>query len=371
MTFAALATTGVLLSPAARAQSRVGDSQLQRKLAQPVTLSWHGQMLGPALARLGESQAIPLWIDRRIDVAAPVDLDISGLPLSDALNQVAATRQAAATPFRGVIYFGPAQTASELATLAARVKLSVDRLPADRRRKWLAAAPWSFPRLSQPRQLLEQLAAEPGAKVEHADRIPHDLWAAQELPALAAIDRAVLLLAGFDLTCEIAADGATLLVAPIARPVAIEREYALPAQRRGAFDAVLAESPEAVARWTGAKATVAAREETHERLRSALAGRQPGGAQQSQGRQPGASTSQQAFTLKLDNRPVGAVLDQLAQQLNIELIWADDVSPEARAAATSCDVRNATLDELLVAILHPAGLAFERTDRRVEIRRQE
>lgn len=369
---AVLAMTGILDSSAAEAQPRrFGDSPLQRTLARPVTLSWHGQTLGPALGRLGESQAIPLWIDRRIDVAASLDMDVRGLPLIDALNQVAAAQQGAATPFRGVVYFCPAQTAGELATLAARAKLSVDRLPADRREKWQTAAPWSFPRLSQPRQLLEQLAAAAGARVEHADRVPHDLWAAQELPALAAIDRAVLLLAGFDLTCEIADDGATLRVAPITRPVAIERDYAPPAERRAAFDAVLAENPEAVARWTGDKATVAARVETHDQLRRALAGRLPPSVPRPPEDPPDVSLSRQAFTLKIDNRPVGAVLDQLASQLNLKLAWADSLGPEARTAATSCDVRNATLDELLQALLAPAGLAFERTDRKVEIRRRE
>jgi hypothetical protein len=357
--------------PAAAAQTaRVGATAIQRKLAQRATFSWHGQSLGPALARLRESQAIPLWIDRRIDVAAPLDLEIRDAPLRDALDQLAAPQQAVAAPFDGIVYFGPAATAGELATLAARIKQSVDKLPPDRRKKWLTVAPWSFPRLSQPRELLERLAADVGAKVDRADRVPHDLWAAQELPALTAIDRAVLLLAGFDLACEIADDGATLRVVPIARPVAVERQYAPPPPRRAAFDAVLAAAPDAAVQWNGSRATIAARVEVHDQLRQAIAGRPTPPPAPPAVRQPNGSAARQAFTLKIDNRPLGAVLDQLARQLDVEVVWADEISPEDRAVPTSCDVRNATLDELLTALLKSAGLGFEQTGRQIVILRQ-
>lgn len=369
---AALAATGALLSLPAYAQSsRAGDAPIQQKLAQRATLSWHCQSLGPALARLRESQAIPLWIDRRIDVAAPLELEIRDAPLGDALNQLAAVQQAKAVLFRGIVYFGPASAADELATLAARVKLTIDKLPTERRKKWLTPAPWSFPRLSQPRELVERLAADAGAKVVDADRIPHDLWEGQELPPLSPLDRAVLLLVGFDLTCELAADGGTLRIVPIQRPVTIERRYAPTTPRRAAFDAAVAAAPDAVVQWNGLQATVSAREEVHEQLRNALAGRPALSAQSSTKTSPPQKpSSRQAFTLKIDNRPVGAVLDQLAQKLNVEIVWADAVSPEARAATTSCDVRNATLDELLTALLKPAGLAFERTEGKIEIRLQ-
>jgi hypothetical protein len=313
--------------PAAGQTGPFGDVALRRLLARPVTLSWHGQTLGPALERLAASQELPLWIDRRIDRSAPLEMDARGVPLSDALNQVAATQQAAATTFRGVVYFGPAPTAGELATLAERARLSVAKAPVDRRQKWLASAPWSFSRLSQPRQLLEQLAAETGAKIASAEAVPHDLWAAQELPPMAAIDRAVLLLAGFDLTCEVADDGAELRIVPIPTPVAGNVR--------------------------------------------ALASGVPPTTPPSRERRPVDQLSRAAFTLKLDNRPVSAVLDQLAGQLNLELAWAENLSAEARKVMTTCDVRNVTLDELLAAVLNPAGLTFQRTDRTVEIRRQD
>jgi hypothetical protein len=372
MMLAALAAIGIANPLPAWAQNqRTREAQVERKLVQRAVFSWRGQSLGSALIRLSETQAIPLWIDRRIDVAAPLDLEIRDATVGEALNRIAAPQQAAATPFRGIVYFGPATTGGELATLAARLKLSVGKLPAEHRQKWLTAAPWSFPRLSQPRELLDQLAAGVGAKVVGAEQIPHDLWGAQELPTLSAIDRVVLLLAGFDLTGEIADDGAVLRVVPIERPVAVERHYAPPPPRRAAFDAALAAVPDAVVQWNGPRATIAARVEVHNQLQLALVGRLPRPTAPPTVRPPADSVARQAYTLKIENRPLAAVLDQLARQANVEVVWAEDISAEARAAPTSCDVRNATLDELLTALVKPAGLTFKRTDRRVEVRRQE
>jgi hypothetical protein len=63
-------------------------------------------------------------------------------------------------------------------------------------------------------------------------------------------------------------------------------------------------------------------------------------------------------------------LEQLAGQLQLELTW-NKASLRAkklsRETLVSCDVTGTDLDGLLRGILEPAGLAFTREGRRVEI----
>jgi hypothetical protein len=158
-------------------------------------------------------------------------------------------------------------------------------------------------------------------------QVPHDLWPEHKLPPMSALDRAVLLLSGFDLTCQISADGSKLRVVPIKRPLK-------------------------------------------------TSGLAPPTASRAKPPRPRAATTKtlQRFTLKIENQPAGRVIDQLARQLQLEVTWdaALQQNPTlGREANVSCDVREADLDALLTAVLSPAGLAFERDGKRVSIRRGE
>jgi type II secretory pathway component HofQ len=89
----------------------------------------------------------------------------------------------------------------------------------------------------------------------------------------------------------------------------------------------------------------------------------------SEPRRPGGkSTAAQAqrFTLKIENQPVGRVLDQLARQLNLNVVWSTN-PPAGQQALISCDVRQVDLDGLLEAILEPAGLTSRREGQTVTI----
>jgi len=322
-----LVATACLPSTLLLAQARsAAEQQLERRLGQKVTVNWQGQQLGAALERLAEAQRIAVWLDRRVDRSAPIEFTADERPLGDVLAGVARPLRCAATTFHGVLYFGPEQSAGELLTLSTAARESLAKAPANVRSRWLKLESWSFPRLSEPRQLVASLAKSMGVTLHEDERIPHDLWPARELPPMAAIDRLVLVLAGFDLTCEISADGRQLLITSIKRPVHV----------RGAA----AQRP-AIAKQRAASNT---------------------------------ATGERRFTLKVENQPLGRVLDQLAYQLKLQIEWDDSLqqNPAAgREAVVSCDVRQVDLDGLLEALLAPSGLAFERDGQRVKIRRAE
>jgi hypothetical protein len=311
-----------------RAQSRsAATQQLEQRLAARVSVAWEGQQLVAALQRLADSQRLPLWIDRRVDPNAPIELTVNDRPLRDVLNSVAAPHGWAATPYHGVLYFGPKQTADELLTLSALARQSIAKAPPDMRSRWLKPQAWAIARLSEPRELLKQLARSAGATVVDDREVPHDLWPERNLPPMSALDRAVLLLSGFDLTCQISADSRKLRVVPIKRPLKL-----------------IGPAPPTASRTR------------QPRPRSA------------------ATRTVQRFTLKIENQPAGRVLDQLARQVQLEVEWdaALQQTPAlGREANVSCDVHEADLDELLTAVLTPAGLAFEREEKKVSIRRSD
>jgi len=351
------------------------QSKTTRQLAKPVSITWQEVPLSTALERLAQTQSLAVWQDRRVDPDVPITLTAADQPLSEVFAALAQQSGAAIAPFAGVVYIGPQQTADELATLAALARQSLAKAPAAARTKWLKPQAWNLPRLSEPRRLLSELAAAADANVQNEELVPHDLWPARKLPALAAIDRAVLLLAGFDLTCRLSPDGSQLEVTPIDRPVAIAQEYRVPQARSTAFNAAVAELSGATSTGEGTRLTITARIEDHERLRSVLSGRPTGAvaavaAMRAAGEKAtGGSLEDRRFTLTIENKPLAPVLDQLATQLNLQLEWDAAISDADRNALASCQVAKTDLDGLLKSLLEPAGLTFNRQESRVSIKR--
>ncbi|WP_428306161.1 hypothetical protein [Lacipirellula sp.] len=359
--------------------ARSGAGRTTQQLAQPVSLTWQEVPLATALDRLAATQSIAVWLDRRIDPSMPINLTVADQSVADVLKELGEQVSAVAIPFAGVVYIGPQQTADELTTLAELAREPLAKAPAALRNAWLKPQPSSYARLSRPRELLTQLAKDASATAIDLEQIPHDLWPARELPAMAAIDRAVLLLAGFDLTCRLSADGRQLAVVPIERPVVVSREYRVVPSRAAAFQEVLSQMPSAAASGEKSRPIVVARSEEHDQLRAALAGRssvagassaaaprrlvKPSGAD---------SLASRRFTLTIENKPLAPVLAQLASQLNLQINWDAAIpdTAEGRNTLVSCQVDRANLDDLLNALLAPAGFAYERQEASISIRRQ-
>lgn len=290
--------------------------------AQRITATWQGQHLATALERIAGTAHAALWIDRRVDPRQEVDAQLTNVSVEQALTELAAQHDLGFAQWEGVFYVGPKRTARALTTLSQQARAALRHVPPAQGKRWLQAESWSWPRLSQPRALLADLVREAHARLVDGELVPHDLWPARELPPLALVDRVVLVLAGFDLTCEISPDGKTCRVVPIQYP------------RQIAGDGSPSRAP-------------------------------------SEAPPPSGAHTRKQFSLRLKNQPVGRVLEQLAQQLRLEVTW-NEASLRARKVSretlVSCDVAEADLDGLLRGILEPAGMTFTRQGRRVEIR---
>jgi hypothetical protein len=147
--------------------------------------------------------------------------------------------------------------------------------------------------------------------------------------------------------------------------VAIHRRYRLPENLADPETVLKQQLPTIAARIEGGVAVVDARLEDHERLAEWLRGL---------GRGPdntrATTRTKQLYTLRVQEKPVDAVLRELDQRLN----WNIEIDEASiRAAGRSLDARvsfsveDAEQDELLEALLKPAGLDFRRDGERLRI----
>ncbi|MAT68824.1 MAG: hypothetical protein CMJ58_04810 [Planctomycetaceae bacterium] len=338
--------------------------------------TWQDQTLDVAVERLATAGRTPAWIDRRVNRQQLVSISLSETTVAGAFQQVASSSGYEATPWRGLVIVAPVGAADELATLTEIGRERLRELPVAVRNAWLQPAVSSWPRLAEPRSLLLAWLGPLGLADSTAARVPHDLLPAGKLPSLAPLDRATLVLAGFDLKLQIDSAGRPS-IEPIERPVRLTRAYRLRPRTTAAFDAVLADLVQA-----GAAAVVNPEEPQTQPANGVLVSASVGGHEQlaavlspmprtDTGSASGDSSdrgrprrnsrrSEQRFTLKLTAQPLGAVLDQLAKQLGMQIAWNGGADPaEHRRQRVSCDVKDASVEQLLAAIAKDAGLTCE------------
>jgi hypothetical protein len=281
------------------------------------SIHWVQLPLGEAIARLESTAGAELFLDRRVDPNRPVDLSLADASTDEIVAALANVCGLGYARCGQLYYLGPTHVAARINTLAAMRRRDVAALSAKQRQSLLERRRIVWPRLTQPRDLVVRLMDEHGWPVEHGGRIPLDLWPAGELPPLALADQLTLLLAGFDRTYRILADQQAIEI------VAVDWKQVRPAAQAAA----------------SAKRTA-----------------------------PPAAGDRRLFTLRVENQPVGEVLTQLAQRLG----WKLTVDEAAiRAAGRSLDQRvsfaiaNAGEEELLEALLAPAGLKAVRNGKEI------
>jgi hypothetical protein len=330
-----------------------------------VTIEWKRVPLQNALGRLKEEFDEPVFVDRRVDPTQRVSLEIEGAILGQVLRRISATASLGYSKLSPIHYLGPPEAAEQLRTVAAAREADISRLPARLRTALEVKKPMSWPRLTEPRQLITEVVARRGWRIGGAERIPHDLWPAGELPPMSLPKQLTLLLIGFDLNFAIKPAERTLEIMPL-EPVTIRREYRLPSRSAAAIEPlrqVLAESKSH--RLDSTNLIVDARIEQHEQLAELLSSR---AVEARAGRV--ARQTRQLYTLRVQEQPVGTVLNELAARIG----WSMDVDSEAiRAAGLSLErrvsfsVENSGEDELLEAVLLPAGLNYVREGERLRI----
>jgi hypothetical protein len=336
-------------------QARSADD-IAQNLDRPVSVTWQGQELGAVLERLATTQGISFWIDRRIDPQQPVNARHSNATLRDVLDQVASDHALGWSVLDDIIYIGPVESANELATLAAKVRQSLNSVPADYRNRWLTDESKAWSRHSNPRTLLEQWFTEVDIILSNPQVLAHDLWDAHSLTSVSLADRVTLMLIGFDMTLEISPNGRSCQIVPIERPVLITETYNAGSRARQVLTA-FKDNKDVEIENTGRQLTITGQWEDQQRVAEIITGSRTAKRRQNVPKKD----SEQRFSLKLENQPVGKVIDQLAGQLGLKVTWNRKLlatHPGIQQKLVSCEVSNGDLNNLLQSVLTPAGLSY-------------
>jgi hypothetical protein len=348
----------------------VTGSALEARLAEPVGADWSGWTLRDALTGLARAKHVAVYLDRRVDPDQKLQMSLKDVPLEDVFRQVAESRQLGFSRFGPVIYLGPPRFTDRLRTLAALRLEDVRKLPADVGQKFVRAQRLGWNALAEPRGLLVNLAKENGVEIAGLEQVPHDLWAAADLPPLSLVDRLTLLAGQFDLTFQIDPEGKLVALKPMPEKVSIVRSYPGGRQAEQLAERWATLAPEARIERSGNRIVVEGLVEDHERIAGAgrpvtrPTGRLPTKPAVSDG------LDTKRFTVREASGPLNGVLDELARRLNLDLKIDRQALDEAGISLqqnVTFSAEDATLDQLLDKVLKPVRCTFRREGTVVEI----
>jgi hypothetical protein len=354
--------------PLLLAQRTVRSSQ------QTASIHWGQVPLRDAVARASGVFGEAILVDRRIDPTRRVTLHVDSVTLDELLQSLAASHALGTSRLGQLRYLGPSSAAAQLRTVAVVRGDEVSTLPTALAASLERAERLTWPRLTDPRKLISSVAIQRGWRIARAERIPHDLWPAGSLPPLSATEQLTALLIGFHLTFKVNAITRTLEIVSL-EPVSIERRYSLVGRQRNKVALLQRELPPGVVRVAGNSVVVEGRVEEHERVYELLEGVSKSLSQSLTGTgrgdlQPPVQSTKQVYTLRVEEQPVGVILRQLAERLQ----WTIEIDNAAiEAAGLSLEMRisfaveKCSQEELLEAVLQPAGLDFRTDGDRIRI----
>jgi hypothetical protein len=330
---AAMATTALAGSGVAAEKTALATGYaLRQKLAEPTNLLWSEMPLRQAVNELSQTFRVAILLDRRVDPGLKLNLTRRGDSLGATLQAIANDQGLGFTVFGNVVYLGPKDAVERLQGLANLADRQVRHLPPAMKLKFHKLQKLAWNDLASPRDLLAAMAKENGLTIANPDAIPHDLWAAAELPPLSLPDRLTLIASQFDLAVQLANDGRRIELTALPDNIPTIRD-----DRRNYSTAA---SPTKRPRATTAAAP-------QKPLETVGIGR-----------------------IVIERKPLDAVLNELARRFELEL----KIDREAIDAAgidfhqnISVHQENTTVDRLLGTMLEQAKLAFRRHGRTIEI----
>lgn len=340
-------------------------AQLERKIG----VDWGGTKgiaFRKAMASLARSQKVAILLDRRVDPDQKIELSLDDVSLDAALKTIAGKKDLGVALVGSTICLGPKGTAERLRTLAALRKEEALKLPSAARSRILQSRPMHWDDLATPRDLLAGLASETHLKIDGTERIPHDLWGAADLPPANFIDRLTLIAGQFDLTFDFTDDGATARLVDMPDAPTIEHSYplrgGLAARGKEIEKKLVASLPAAKVEVTGDKLVVRGRAEDQDFVDTYLSGRPA--------KQTTVGGEKKVYQLKIV-MAVGPLIRTLGKKMDLEVRIDEEAIKAAGlslATEVQVNVKDVTADELLKAVLAPAGLAFERRGNAINIR---
>ncbi|MFV1964014.1 MAG: hypothetical protein ACC628_01230 [Pirellulaceae bacterium] len=358
LTLLALLVPGGRICAGQDATAWLADRKFERQLDAEAGITLYENPVRDAIASLSRTQRICIWLDRRLDPGFEPDFTSHGTSLNVLLQRLAARLHGGVGYMKSVVYLGPVATARKLPTLVAIRTDEAKALPEEVQPAFLQRRVSHWDDLAVPRQIIEALARESRLSVVGVEHVSHDLWPAVDLPPLTFVERLSLVLAGFDLTFEIARDGSAVRIVPMPDTTVLVRTYAL----RGNVDRIVgglaSRFPQARLQRTGPRLQVAGSYEDHRLIARLLRGEKV--------QRVAVVGGEKRYSLKFENQPIGVLLTTLARQLELELVVDPRVNPLLHKRV-KVQVTEVPLQQLLETALDGSGIQFQLQEKKLSL----
>jgi len=326
----------------------LSGAQFDAKLQSPITSTWN-QPLRDVVQSLRDNFSICIFTDRRIDPEQVIELQVEDLSLEQTLRRLALTANADLSFVRNVVYLGPSDSTSLLATVAAIQSQNLKSYYMTAQPNLFKPSKITWKRPANPRNILQEDAAKLGLKITNPESIPFDQWDTGQLAALPFAYRTTILLAGFSKTFQLTNESTFIIIdypqQATYRTVVKQKVSSQNAnQLRKQFPTLEINSSDS-------GLTVAGRwEEVHQLERLLSNGK-------TKTTKP-ATIGMKVYTLTVENQPVQAIIQAIAQQEKLTV----QVSAKAQELWTkrvSLEAIKLSLSQLLTDVTTKAMLKFE------------
>lgn len=342
----------------AQSDYRVG-AEFEERLADPGLASLSGLAFKKMLQQVEQSYGLACFRDRRIDPERTVELSESRGSVRDLLDNIGDSVGCRVSYTGRVVYFGPEIQTRLLRSLIAKRELDLKRVFRNRPgRSWTQSRDFSWPLLSEPRNLVLTLAETLGVTVNNPELIGHDVWAEGVIPDATAVEIFSILLLGFDLTFELAKDGKALTFVPLPKTTELLQSEVYNLKTGEDPEDWQRIAPAAEISIRGRRVTVKGLVEDHEAIRDLRSGKRQLDVSDSIVLLP---LSKRLFTLTLKDVPASAVITEL-QKSGIYFVWDQRAFQNAKIdfnTHVEISVQEVKADEFFLALLGPLGIEFD------------
>ncbi len=341
------------------------EADLDKQLESTFDLTWEDVPLREGLMRLGKTQRVAIFLDRRINPDRPISMTFTNERLELALQRIAAELRLGMSRVGDVIYFGPEETARRLPTVAQLQSQFAKSSGIPEALKLLDQKKYSWPKLTTPHEILISVAEDHGMTWNNLDEvIKHDLWPAADFPAMRTTEYLSLVLAGYHASYRFdkQADGIKLQLVPIPEDLSLTRIYPYSGSHDEAIKKIQELFPEAKVQSDGKRQlAVTGSQQIQDQVAKLLRG----GTARNTVVMPG----EKRYTLKVEQLPLGPVLDALEKQLGKEFDVPEGMEEELKQRI-SFDVNAVDLASLLEAIFQETEFAYQVEESKIVIRKK-
>ena len=334
-------------------------------LDQNVVATWNNAELRLAVQSLSQQRRVPVVFDRRLNPNLVFSLETSDSSLRATFGRLAAVAEGGVSITSQTIYLGPLDSAGRLRTLIALRQTDVQKVAAklsvSQRKKLTERRPVVWQNLDTPLEIVQKIAADRNLRIQYSERLPHDLWAASDLPAISLAEALTLILIQFDLTFRLDPTGLNLELIPIPEQIALEKKWLLPRTQVAAITrAIQDELPQVVTAASAEELVALGTQEQLEELEQLIRAMTSGTPAKKKSNPP-TPLAKRRLTFQAKDAPLSAILEKIAGT-GIEFVVDSDQLKQHGIdmdQLVAIDVKEVGPEELFEKLFRPLKIHFQ------------